>query len=717
MRNDNTRKFSHSVDLDEVVASWESARQAGGGGLQSRIQHNVDTRLAWWSGQTRDGKKHSDAYGYEVFPWENASDARVPLVDMYAIQDVSMLMSAWRQVRMHVNPTEIRDAGWAGKVSAYLNWQMRTNIPNFDFEMELAANYLVERGSAVMGTFWERARQLEYRVVESEEILTLVQQARAAVVQADQAGIPIPEEYRHTARLVEYIQDPSDAGDQAMVEIVLPRLLPDLRSGQAQNIIRQIRKNGRARFPYPYVKTNRPKVVAMSFGDEVFLTPGVGTILDAQDAFRVEHVSESDLLDRRDTAEYSASWVQAVIDSGRGMRTQNQTTRGRVAVDQIAGRRADDETFEIVHRWSRQHDQHGVPVIAYTVFHSSIRPDGGADRVAVHDFLNYDHGEIPLTLWRRECRTRRVEESRGLGEVLDDSQNALKREWDSQADRASIATLPPSYEPEGEEVDRFGPGVRITTSFPDGYGFFRPPPVDRGTDKVEMARREFANEYMGRSGRPERAAYEASQRQSLVDKWLIGAGSVGSQILALCQQFENDQIFFRVVGTNQGRALQTTRQEIQGRFDVGVNFNAARLDPEYVDKYLERIERLFKADATGRIDRDAALEVIAEVLDYGLAEHMVQSRDTATTKAMEKVEEDYLAMWAGIPRIAPATGGAEFRLRKLDELIQRNPEAIQKIQNKDAFGELVLVYRNQLQHQIDQSRNAVIGVHGDMPNE
>lgn len=709
--------LSSKVDLAELNEAYSRAvRPYGGLGIR-RVQRNVDARLAWWPGQTDDGRKHAKAYGHEVFPWEGASDSRVNLVDMYVTQDVSLKMATLSQMSIQVHGVESQDAEWSRRMTTYLRWQLLSNMPEAPFEFELAANYLEERGAAVMGVFWHRARQLEYRVFTMEDVQRVSLEATQAVVLAKSRGVPIPKETVELSKLLDMVLDETPAGDGIIVDTVLPRVLGHLTPARRKKVLDDLRANGVARFPYPYLKDNRPKVLTLGLHEDFFMSDYAGQVRDAREVFRREYVTETELMDRVESQGYDRAWVSAVVKTCRGRVSTGALggTRVQSRVQGFDGMYRTDGLFEIVHRWSRKHDREGVPVIQYTVFAPGVvQHHERRGAVGIHEHLNYSHGDVPFVLWRRESRTRRVAEVRGVGEILDTIQSGVKREWDSQADRASISTLPPSYEPPGEEVDRWGPGVRVQTDRPDGYGFFRPPAADRGSEIVERQRRAFADELMGRSARPEYAPYENAMRQHKVDNWLRGCREVSSQVIALCQQFEADQIYFRVVGSAQGKPIRSTRQEIQGRYDISVYYNAQRQDPEYAQNYQALLEKWLSMDVNGVVDRDEAMVVAAEMIDPNLGERLLRDGESASQKEIEDTHLVYAQLRAGVPVNIKPGQAYQMRLQVLTQLVQSDPEAMQQLQEGGRFADVFTAYTKQLQHQLQQRQNAQIGRLGAM---
>ena len=101
------------------------------------------------------------------------------------------------------------------------------------------------------------------------------------------------------------------------------------------------------------------------------------------------------------------------------------------------------------------------------------------------------------------------------------------------------------------------------------------PRLDSGSKEVELTVREMADRYFGRPVGNENQFYARMRQQNMISKWLHYWSDVGCQCLQLMQQFMDDEIYFRVVGSRQAEPIRVGRDEIQGQFDVMVYYNVA----------------------------------------------------------------------------------------------------------------------------------------------
>lgn len=663
-----------------------------------RQRLNYEARYCVWGNQSRDGRKWSAPKGKKPFPWEGASDARVALVDKYINEDIAFLMVVHDRMRVQVAGTETNDDAFGHRVTNLLRWMKKTQMPEEDREMRLAANYMLERGSAVVGVFWERQQQLGYEEIDLE---SLVAEAMK-VQQAAQQGEQLTGEQQTLAIIPALILDPSK---EAQAIEVAAALYPDVARPKLKKVITDLRTTGHARLIRPYTVKNRPTVVALAPNEEVYLPPESTDLQTASGVYRRELLTESQLRERRWSHSWDRKWVDSVI----------ATQRGKVSIDFegnifrgeqfVSARTNYDRLFEVIHAYRRLTDENGVPGIYYTCFHPNM-----TEGYAWDGLLDYAHGEYPFVMLERETRGRLVDESRGYGEIAFTWQNQIKTQWDSRMDRASIATLPPSYYPNGQAPDKWGPGVQIPTVRPTDYGFLEVPKYDMGSQEVEESVRRFSDEYFGRPVDEQNKVQADVMRQDMANRWMGYCVAIDTQMVKLMQQFLPDEIFFRVVGTSKSKPLHATRDEIQGSFDIQIHYNVGDLDAEVVQAKLSLIEKALMMDTTGRVDRNGALEIVFELIDPDIGERILRPAMDASQSEIDDEQNTFAKMFAGVDVDVKQTGQAyDLRLKVLQNILQGSPEAQTKLQSDQHFRQLVEKRFKQLQFQLQQRQNAIIG--------
>ena len=689
---------SDTPDMPKLIDEFETCVDRRDSNIFTRMRLNYEARYCIWGGQNEDGRKHKKDLGNDLFPWEGASDARVPLIDKYLREDVALLMTTWQRMKTVVAGVEAGDASFGNRMTQFLRWMKYTQMDEARDESRLLANLMLEKGMAVLGIFWDRQRQLSYQEVDLENI-------KAGAMEAQQrigTRMEQPQDAM-AAMLPEVILDP------AQEEVALDygqQLLPELSRNRLRRVLADLRKEGFARFPYPYLFKDRPSIVALEANQDVFLPPEATSMQTTWAVYRRECLTETALRERVQSHDWDAAWVKEVLKTQRGVITAPERKvyyrSGPTRQRQLEWNT--DKLFEVVHAYRRMGDAEGVPGIFYTCFHRHL-----SKNYAWHGLLNYDHGEMPFVTFQRERTTRILEDSRGYGECAYTMQKQIKVEWDARVDRASVSTLPPMYHPPGEDPQAWGPGVRVPTMRPDAFGYFDSPKFDPQSKEVEDTVRRFTDEYFGRPVDEQNKVQAELLRQELADAWMGAWAKVDTQILQLCQQFMPEQFYYRVVGSKKAQSIRSTREEIQGRFDLTITYSVADLDVEYVTEKLKLLEKVLTYDINGIVDRDEVLQVAFELMDPNLGERVLKPSENATMQEVDDEKDVFAKLFAGVFTDVKPGQAYQVRARTLQEIMSQNPTAQQRYADDPHFQELVDKRLKQLNFQITQQQNAVIG--------
>lgn len=681
------------------------------GSYWERMRVNYETRYCLWNNQSWDGRKWPKN-GKRVFPWPGAADSRVMLVDHYIRVDASMLMAAWATQRILIKSTHpATGSSDAARMTALLRWQIYDDMEEAEQEAELLANIFLERGSAAVGVFWHREEQLARETVTMEQLLAAAEQAAPMVARVPelQLQVELPRLILQPERENDVVQALRAMLLQADQEHAMP-------VDRIRKMIRDLRTNGVAHFPRATVVRDRPVIQAMAWNEDLFVPPECIDPQRSRVVFRREVLTEVDLVSRRRSLGYDPAWIDQVIETQRGRMSFNAEERAATrSRNRGRGNPETDQLFEVVTAYRRLYDDDDIPGIWCTVFSPGLQRakrhrTKQEDPVAKHDLLDYAHGQYPFTPFAIENRSRLIDDARGYGERAHTLQQQIKRQWDARIDRADVSTLPPSHYPPGEQPDAWGPGVQIPTMQPDRFGYFDIPRYDPGSDNVEQTVRSFADEYFGRKLEGADGVDSHALRQNLIRCWLRGWKGVFTQVLQLDQQYLPDEVFARVVGTNETRGIRITRDEIQGGFNMTLTFNVRHLDAEYVKEMLASMQQILALDVSGRIDRDEAVRVAMEMLDPGFAERLLKPGEKAALEQIDDEKGVLSKILLGIP--VDVRGDEAFGLRKqaLVQIVQSSPTVQRLLQLNPQAQEMLKTRMDQLDFNIQQKQvNPEIG--------
>jgi len=700
-------------DVARLNGEFQRVIDRRGPRYYERMQQNYDVRRCQWAGKTSDGRKHGTKAN-PAWPYEGASDVEVPLVDKYIREDVAMLMQVWKANRVLVRPTKPgTDAGWAGRVTDFMRWLVGEAMEELEGEVELLANYLLERGAAVMGVFWERTESVVIQQIQLEQLQQAAQFAMARVARGD-----TDPRVQFQAQLPVLIMDPTmDEATAAMLEPVIEAdESVDLSPSEVQQLIKDLREKGVAEFPKTVVLQDQPKVCALSLNQDVFLPVEAGFDLrNSPSLWRVERLTETQLSERVRTAGWDEAWVDEVIRTQRGVTSFDTVARGGRPMPGVglgigSGAPFESENlFEIIHAYERRYDKRGVPGIYYTCYSKGVDT-----RVGYYGLLNYASSTYPYVLVLLERTARSADDSRGRGETLRSVQRILKGDADGQLNRSAIATMPPSFCPPGESPQSWGPGSVIETRRPESFGFLAAPRFDQGSVVVGETWRRFGDELVGRPVDEQNKEQATLLRQDLARIWMKGLREVYSQILKLAQQFTTDEIYYRVTGSNDPRLLRTTREQIAGEFSLSVSFNVSDFDREYVETKLKLIQQVLALDKQGRVDSNELIELMFELVAPELGQRLLKPAENASQSEIEDEKDAAAKILLGIPMDVQPGQAHMLRLQTLQQLTQ-SPTVRGILEANPQARKMYETRAKQHQFQLQQSKNAATGRLGTEP--
>ncbi len=681
----------YELDLKELVYEYNESITST---LLDRRDKNRRERFNEWDGQSSDAKKWKKNLKHDPVPFDGCSDSRVPLVDNFIQEDVDMLMTSLRQMRVSASPTESGDASRAFMVSNLMRWMMDNQMDEFWHEAELAANYYCENGIAVISVLWQREAGAAYRQIDME---TIQQWASQQAPDSD------------AARLPELILDP-ETEDLAM-QISRSLLGGELKDKAMRRMLKDLRKDGYAVYTEGEITKNRPEIKTLRVGEDFFFPQDTTDLQSARRLFWRQYMTGEQLKDAKENKGWSAEWVDNVLERAEGMSNHNwdgtsQRIRGsRPGMPDLDTRKL----YEVVHAFERRCDENGVPGIYYIVMCPHYtKNDRGDDVVGREELLNYGHGKFPFVALRREHLSRRLDDSRGYGEIASTWQNQIKHEWDSRTDRSYLATMPPLMHPVGRAPGKWGPGVMVPRMRPDDYQYADMPKIDSGSKEIEQTVQLMADRYFGRPIGQENQFYSRMRQQNMIAKWLKYWSEVCSQSFQLIQQFMEDEMYFRVVGSRQAEPIRVGRDEIQGQYDITINYNVANLDMELVKEKLNLLKLAVEFDVNGVVDRTTTLEVLFEFIDPQLGERLLKPEEQASMQEIEDERTAFAQIFAGADVDIKPGQAHQLRLAELQRLSQ-SETAAKQLQSDPSFQQRLVKRAKQHEHQLVQQQNAQIG--------
>ena len=631
---------------------------------------SYDDRRNLWPGKSDDLRKQ----GANAFPWQGASDIEVNVVGERIDAFVAILDQALQRSHIKAFPTSMASMPRASMVSGFLKWMRSSYIPNFRQQMELGANYLLEKGLMVSYVGWKREKRTYLQQVSIEEI---------AQVSPDLAELIV------------------SGADDEMVFGMLQTAFPDLSSKRAKKAIMDLRKKGLAEVSVPRTSVDCPVVYSCAPDGEVLFPSYVTDPQRAPYVFWRTFLTSQELEKKVTSEGWDAGWVENAIERLRGKDSMYLDGEKLKTIDRLPIT-DDNDLVMVVYGYQRLIDEEdGSEGIYCTVFHPTT------EGFAKHELLNgYD--DYPFVVTRLSNDQKRMYETQTFSDILRGAQMQIKTERDSRIDRASLATLPPLLHPAGRPPSDWGPGVRVPYRRLGEIQWGPPPPADNGSIEVEVSMTAQADRSVGLDmSNP----ISASRQQFVVSKFLDHVRDVLNMAWKLYQRMGPDEVFFQVTGNPNPQVM--TKGSADENFSIVVNFDSQSNDPETAETQLKNMVSLVQLDRNGIMDVNKLLEFTASSINPIFADYVLQPAEEAQQKVQKNVTDDLAKIFAGI-EVPAQPNGAQMAMQMIQAYVQQ-PDIMQRAQQDEAFGARLQKYMEQYQFQLQQMQNAEIGRIGTAP--
>ena len=271
-------RYAYDQSVVELEAYFDLCRES------------YDDRRNFWPGKSRDLRKH----GADAFPWEGASDMEAHVIDERITRLVSLFMASLNRANIRAFPVEVQDVARSKVVSNFLKWMISSGyISRFNREMELGANYLLERGILISYVGWHS---------EDRKFLQRLD--------IDQIAQVNPE-------LAEMIL--SGQGKDQMVSI-LQQTFNGVTVKRAKKALAELADVGSAELPVVRRQVNSPEVKTLAPDGDFIFPPYVTDPQRAPYCFWKTYYTPQELENKVITDGWDESFVDLVIDRYRGLR-------------------------------------------------------------------------------------------------------------------------------------------------------------------------------------------------------------------------------------------------------------------------------------------------------------------------------------------------------------------------------------------------------------
>lgn len=685
---------------DVIYLAREFQRSLYNGNNNVRFDNSDSIRYARWPGQSDDGKKWSNLKGEgdQVFPFEGASDVRIRLVDSTINELVATLTTGFERATIKVAGIDVQDASPAAAATSLMTWLRENKLKvELEREAELMAQYTHQYGWSVAHVCWDQKIASRMQPITMQEVAQIAQQA----AQRDPNSI--------LATIPQMIMDEASEGQAAEI---ITLLLPDMKISDAKKFVRDLRTTGEAEYEEEYVQKNLPSVTALRPFSEIALPPETTDLQRARVIFRREFMTEVELRAKINDEGWDKDFVEAAATTqGRQFWLTNDFASISPPDINPVGILRTDHLIEVVHAYSRQLNDKGVPGIYYTVFSSMVE----SDLYAKHELLDYAHGKYPFVEYRSERLRRSIIASRGVSELGMTDQEEIKAQHDSIRDRTAFTTMPPLLvKKRVGQINKIGPGVQVPVTQSDDFSWMPPPSASIMEAKtvIDMVDARHAN-YFGLTHASVPAVKTQVLQQKMLNNWFCTWSEVFSQMFQLCCQYMTEEEIVRIAG----QPLPKRISEIAGQFDFILKFDVRDLDNEYVMKKLQSISQfVVPLDAGGEIDRNKLVKLLVGAIAPDAASEILINKEGASQQMFRQVQSDIGLMMLGNEALYTENDPtAAMKLQYTEQIIKANPKAQQASQADPQFQQLLQNYVKNLQMSQSQQQNKQIGRIGVAP--
>jgi hypothetical protein len=673
------QEYSTTPDVDALKADLERCRNTLSYYID-RSEEARDTRMSVWPNKNRYAQKLHD----EAFPWVGASDLEPQVINPLIDGDIAILKSSLNKGNLIASPVESGDITSAKMVTEFIRWRM-SSMDELPREAGVAANYLLEQGICIIGTYFSREVTRVFKPISLEEL---------------------PPE------LATAISDP-DLREE--VSDLFRNFFPNLSKRRINKMLKELRKDGTTEISTEKVTKSRPSIRSYELGRDIIFDANIFDLQSARAIYCVHHFTPEQLKEKVKTENWDEDFVDEVIENTTGDHDHNVTQGYAESMGAYMAEapHAFDGLIKIIVGYRKELDEDGIPVCCMTVF--SEQSDGYAKKY----ILDADDGNYPFVAITRENISRRLLDSRGYPELLRSYEYAVKTCMDQRRDSMSLSTNPAIEHLVGRPPTAVGPGARIPVRRRGEVGFMEIPPQTPASMEVEMQLRQLASKMTGRATGADDAVEANIIRQSMINNWLHGWSLVLKKIWALDREY-NQSVWFRVTNNSQG--MNIVMDETASQYDFQLTFNSMNNDEEKVMQKLEKVGQVMASlDRNGQGRYDVLLRIFLDALDPNLSSQLIAPAQEATTKEIIETSNDIAKISSGQVVNPPQQGtNPQLRLQVLQQWLTGTEtipaDDIQmRIQEDEKFRQRIETYQKQLTFMLTQQENARIGQLGTAP--
>ena len=653
----NPTELPSVVDPEKPLANWQvedaleemNAACLDASQFLKQMAINEQTRKCWWQNKTGTGKK-ANTKTSDAKPFNGAADHEVHLTQTVMNRRNAARIAALMSGNLTVTPMESTDAKRAGLMRQvlryYLNGPMRTEFVTQGLR---AGSYADRFRASLLYVGWKEERGVEAITLT----VPMVAEWLKMEVAAEAQDMTLIEGIDFEALVM-------DTADEARIIALCLRNLPGaaqrrkIGESSVKRALVALRRGDQATVHAAYVKRSSPCWEALQPFVDVFF-PYETLMEDGLESCRwiarVRWRSAQWIREQAALKGWDKAWVKEVLEKHKGRSNLFSSSMASypwalsgAGVNWSARPNGESQNhlYQIIELWDRAVTEDGLTGTYETVLHADVKK-----LVAKRELRMDWDGAYPFVPFTFSQDERLMLDGFSVGEITMTKEQAVKAQWDSRTDAASLTTFPTwTGDPELEGL-RPAPGVFLPSIRGKVPTALQIPPPDGRSIEIERTLRESVDGFFGFAGRNVPDSVAMMMGQAELDWFMLSLSQCIARTAKLIQQYMPPLQGARITGTNE--LVTATADEVRGGYDIQSKFNVKSLDMEWTSKHLQFIkEMIVPLDNRGQINTLPILEAGFNMLDPGLAAQCLpKDADTAQRQTLDMARAHLSEIFSG----------------------------------------------------------------------
>lgn len=652
------------------------------------------TRFCVWPNQFADGRKY-DTAKQKAFPFEGAMDSRYRLADMVLRLQVAMCKAACKKGSLRISGVEVNDTSLAGHLTTLAQWVLNSRIGHdYRLEVERFAGYGLGDSPAMslMHVGWKREERVRMASYGAMDILQEVIEGGGELNEqtlVDLKALLTDPEFEE--ELMQRIQD----------------RFPKLKPATIKTKLKELRENGEAEFPEPYVFRNHAEIKAMRLWDEVFIPATTRSPGECRFVYRRCWFSLADIEAKVESGEWTRKFADELKEhKGKSAIPEvHEITQQRAEGHVTRKTGAYKDLYEVFYAYLRATNDDGVTGIYVVPF--SFHCETVASKMKL---LDYPHGDFPFAWYVREVVSKNLLDSRGVAELLVTDQNFLKTFRDLTSNHAQLFSLPPYVTDMRTDRDTEWKSLgKIRKRRQEVLEPIKVPDLPRTNMDAQKQIMESVSMYFGVPIVEIPALVQQLLTQDLVDDFLDAMRDVVRQVVQLTLKYMDPDDIRRVCGAGPDLNIEAMRESLYLLEDIQISFDSRSMDIEYV-KVVGELARdiLLAIDTDQTIERPELVDFLTRLIPGNLADKVLRPVESANEAEVKDEMHNFALIAAGVePPMAEDGQNFALRFQTLQQIVTANPEAVTEMTPLQQ--QILNARAEHLQNQAGQAENAQTG--------